>query len=81
MEPEVVKPEEIQLFARRLLLRQLECHKFPELEFSNQVLIAIRDTIVNKVHDEQHSFGSQVNSAEDLTIRQINSYSEDFISL
>ena len=52
MEPEVVKPEEIQLFARRLLLRQLECHKFPELEFSNQVLLGIRDTIVNEVHDE-----------------------------
>lgn len=52
MEPEVVKPEEIQLFARRLLLRQLECHKFPELEFANQILLGIRDTIVNEVHDE-----------------------------
>jgi len=35
-----------------LLIKQLEWYKFPELEFANQILLGIRDTIVNEVHDE-----------------------------
>lgn len=63
------------------MLSILEQHKFPELEFLNQTLIGIRDSIINDVNEEQHSFGLQISAVEDLTMRQINSYSDDFIAL
>jgi hypothetical protein len=50
------------------------------LTFARQVLKGVHDSIVNEVREEQHAFSQQISDHE-LTIPQINSYTDDFVTL